>query len=157
MSNLVDACMLKLKMNVAYMVKNLGFGDDFAISSSSCTFGSRWLSIQVAVGVNIIVCLCIVLMIPEFFLIWPRWWFHVRIPNLVAVLYSLLLRKPRLQIISRNSTPFRLNVYLAVVICHPSSKLLECFWRKCGVVSISEGIGGSGRCEYDCKGGLLSG
>jgi hypothetical protein len=54
MSSLVDACVLKL-MNVAYMVKNLGFGDDFAISTSSCAFGSRWLSILLAVGVNIIV------------------------------------------------------------------------------------------------------
>ena len=105
MSNLVDACMLKLKMNVAYMVKNLGFGDEFAISSSSCAFGSRWLSIQLAIGVNIIVCLCVVLMISEFLLIWPRWWFHVRIPYPDTVLYSLFLRKPRLNI-SRNSTPF---------------------------------------------------
>jgi len=49
-------------------------------------------SISMAVAVNIIVCLCVVLVIPEFLLIWPRWWFHVRIPHLVAVLYSLFLR-----------------------------------------------------------------
>lgn len=55
MNNLVDACVLKLRMNVAYMVKYLGFGDDFAIPTSSCAFGSRWLSILLAVGVNIIV------------------------------------------------------------------------------------------------------
>ena len=64
MNNLVDACMLKLRMNVTYMVKYLGFGDDFAITTSSCAFGSRWLSILLA---DIIVSAGVVLMIPEFF------------------------------------------------------------------------------------------
>jgi hypothetical protein len=55
MNNLVDVCVLKLRMNFAYMVKYLGFGDDFAIPTSSCAFGSGWISILLAVGVNIIV------------------------------------------------------------------------------------------------------